>query len=110
MITHTGEALLEVIMLVGFGVGQCLHVQTHGCLLQHAGVAVGIVGGVLLRSAELSAQQIELLGFAGEIMLRLLKMLVLPLIAGSMVAGDPAVSRRALLQLVPGLRLAIPCH
>lgn len=52
-----------------------------------AGVVAGIVGGVLLRRAELSAEQIELLGFAGEVMLRLLKMLVLPLVAGSMVAG-----------------------
>ena len=30
----------------------------------------------------------RLLGFLGELMLRLLKMLVLPLVAGSMVAGE----------------------
>lgn len=52
-----------------------------------AGVIVGIGAGLLLRLAELSAEQIDLLGFAGELMLRLLKMLVLPLVAGSMVAG-----------------------
>lgn len=52
-----------------------------------AGVVVGIVGGALLRFAALSPEHIDLLGFAGEIMLRLLKMLVLPLVAGSMVAG-----------------------
>ncbi|CAL5228220.1 g11310 [Coccomyxa viridis] len=51
------------------------------------GVVVGIVGGVLLRMADLSPEQVDLLGFLGELMLRLLKMLVLPLVAGSMVAG-----------------------
>ena len=49
---------------------------------------MGIVGGVLLRMADLSPEQIDLLGFLGELMLRLLKMLVLPLVAGSMVAGE----------------------
>lgn len=41
----------------------------------------------MLRLADLSDEQIDLLGFLGELMLRLLKMLVLPLIAGSMIAG-----------------------
>jgi L-cystine uptake protein TcyP (sodium:dicarboxylate symporter family) len=59
--------------------------------LPAAGVVVGIVGGVLLRMADLSAEQVDLLGFLGELMLRLLKMLVLPLVAGSMVAGMPSV-------------------
>ncbi len=59
--------------------------------LPAAGVVVGIVGGVLLRMADLSAEQVDLLGFLGELMLRLLKMLVLPLVAGSMVAGMPWV-------------------
>lgn len=52
---------------------------------------MGIVGGVLLRMADLSPEQVDLLGCLGELMLRLLKMLVLPLVAGSMVAGEPPV-------------------
>lgn len=32
---------------------------------------------------------VQAVGFPGEIMLRLLKMLVLPLVAGSMIAGKP---------------------
>ena len=52
-----------------------------------AGVVAGIVSGMLLRMADLSPEQIDVLGFLGELMLRLLKMLVLPLVAGSMVAG-----------------------
>ena len=41
-----------------------------------------------LRPLHLSADTVEVLGFPGEIMLRLLKMLVLPLVAGSMIAGE----------------------
>eukprot|EP00887_Chlorella_sp_A99_P001057 scaffold14.g1057.t1 len=51
------------------------------------GVVAGIALGAALRPAELSEQAIELIGFPGEVMLRLLKLLVLPLVAASMVAG-----------------------
>ena len=50
-------------------------------------MVLGIVAGMCLRPAELSPDAIDVLGFPGEVMLRLLKMLVLPLVAGSMVAG-----------------------
>ncbi|KAA6416516.1 MAG: dicarboxylate amino acid cation sodium transporter [Trebouxia sp. A1-2] len=51
------------------------------------GVLLGILLGSLIRLARPSRQAIDLIGFPGEIMLRLLKMLVLPLVAGSMIAG-----------------------
>ena len=60
---------------------------------------MGIVAGMLLRPAHLSRDAIEVLGFPGEVMLRLLKMLVLPLVAGSMVAGD--TPKKAALALSP---------
>ncbi len=59
---------------------------------------MGIVGGVLLRMADLSPEQVDLLGFLGELMLRLLKMLVLPLVAGSMVAGESPLGYRSALK------------
>jgi len=46
----------------------------------------GLLGG-LLRSADLSPRTIDLVGFPGDIMLRLLKMLVVPLVSLSMVSG-----------------------
>ncbi|KAK9806122.1 hypothetical protein WJX72_002273 [[Myrmecia] bisecta] len=52
-----------------------------------AGVIAGIVLGMLVRLAEPSLATIDLIGFPGELMLRLLKLLVLPLVSGSMVAG-----------------------
>jgi hypothetical protein len=52
-----------------------------------AGVLLGIAAGAALRPAHLSPAAIALIGFPGELMLRLLKMLVLPLVAASMVSG-----------------------
>ena len=52
----------------------------------------GIGGGGVLRGAAgepWGADAADLLGFPGELMLRLLKMLVLPLVAGSMVVRAP---------------------
>jgi Na+/H+-dicarboxylate symporter len=57
---------------------------------RRAGVAAGLAGGGALRAAAggpWTGPAADLLGFPGELMLRLLKMLVLPLVAGSMVAG-----------------------
>lgn len=54
-----------------------------------AGVLVGIAIGLCLRPLDLSPEAVQVASFPGEIMLRLLKMLVLPLVAGSMVAGKP---------------------
>ncbi|KAL3151463.1 hypothetical protein ABBQ38_012464 [Trebouxia sp. C0009 RCD-2024] len=51
------------------------------------GVLLGILAGSLIRLGKPSSKAIDLIGFPGEIMLRLLKMLVLPLVAGSMIAG-----------------------
>ncbi|KAK9849386.1 hypothetical protein WJX84_010959 [Apatococcus fuscideae] len=51
------------------------------------GVLAGILLGSLIRLAHPSKDTITLIGLPGEILLRLLKMLVLPLVAGSMIAG-----------------------
>lgn len=51
------------------------------------GVVLGVLLGGLLRYAHLGPTAIDLIGFPGELMLRLLKMLVLPLVSMSMVSG-----------------------
>ncbi|PSC69711.1 dicarboxylate amino acid cation sodium transporter [Micractinium conductrix] len=51
------------------------------------GVLAGVALGVALKPAQLEAEAVELIGFPGELMLRLLKMLALPLISISMIAG-----------------------
>lgn len=56
-------------------------------LLTVLGVILGLILGSLLRLADLSPWTIELIGFPGNIMLRLLKMIVLPLVSLSMISG-----------------------
>ncbi|KAL4531799.1 hypothetical protein Ndes2437A_g09104 [Nannochloris sp. 'desiccata'] len=51
------------------------------------GVVSGVLVGSLLRPANLNSTTISLIGFPGELMLSLLKMLVLPLVAASMISG-----------------------
>ena len=52
---------------------------------------IGIIGGIIVgfvgRLYEPSAGAIELIGFPGEMLLRLLKMLILPLIISSLITG-----------------------
>ena len=51
-------------------------------------VILGIVLGLLLRLAEPSEDAILLIGFPGDILMRLLKMLILPLIVASLISGE----------------------
>lgn len=50
-------------------------------------VIIGSITGYLLRPLNLSADTIMLIAFPGEILMRMLKMLVLPLIVTSIVTG-----------------------
>ena len=52
-----------------------------------AGVVVGIVLGAIVRATDPTPRAIELVGFPGELFMRLLRALVLPLIVVSMVCG-----------------------
>lgn len=51
------------------------------------GVIAGVVAGCVLHALDPSERVLEGVGFPGEILMRLLKLVVLPLVAGSMIAG-----------------------
>ncbi|XP_034294091.1 neutral amino acid transporter B(0) [Pantherophis guttatus] len=68
-------------------------------LLTVSGVAAGVALGLAVRRpGGLSAAEVQLFSFPGELLLRLLKMIILPLVVCSLVAGaaslDPAVLGR----------------
>ncbi|KAK3098194.1 hypothetical protein FSP39_017092 [Pinctada imbricata] len=56
-------------------------------VLTVAGVFMGIILGFSLRAAEPSEQAIMLISFPGDILMRMLKMLILPLIVSCMITG-----------------------
>ncbi|XP_056276306.1 excitatory amino acid transporter 1-like isoform X2 [Pseudoliparis swirei] len=60
-----------------------------------AAVALGIGTGFALRHINMSAKDVTYLTFPGELLMRLLQMLVLPLIISSVIAGLSSLDRMA---------------
>ncbi|GAA6100063.1 excitatory amino acid transporter 4 isoform X1 [Tachysurus ichikawai] len=60
-----------------------------------AAVVVGIMLGFVLRPQNLSLRQIKYFSFPGELLMRMLQMLVLPIIVSSLVTGISSLDRRA---------------
>lgn len=56
-------------------------------ILTVAGVVMGVILGFILRLADPSPDAIMLISFPGEILMRALKMLILPLIVSSLIVG-----------------------
>ncbi|XP_076601200.1 excitatory amino acid transporter 1-like [Chaetodon auriga] len=64
-------------------------------LLTTAAVVIGIGLGVALQSCNMSARDITYFTFPGELLMRMLQMLVLPLITSSVITGMFSVDRKA---------------
>lgn len=64
-------------------------------LLTIAGVFLGVLMGFILRLADPSRDAIMLISFPGEILMRALKMLILPLIVSSLIVGVSSLDASA---------------
>jgi solute carrier family 1 (high affinity glutamate transporter) protein 2 len=56
-------------------------------VLTIVGVILGSIFGFALRAVEPSADAIMLISFPGDLLMRMLKLLILPLIISSMITG-----------------------
>ncbi|KAL2095570.1 hypothetical protein ACEWY4_007718 [Coilia grayii] len=68
-------------------------------ILTVAGVIIGVLIGLGVRSAGLNKVQIIYFGFPGELLIRLLKMIIIPLVVCSLVSGAASIDPKALGKL-----------
>ncbi|XP_057695206.1 neutral amino acid transporter B(0) [Corythoichthys intestinalis] len=68
-------------------------------ILTVAGVIIGVFIGLGVRNVELSRTQIIYIGFPGELLIRLLKMIIIPLVVCSLVSGAASIDPKALGKL-----------
>ncbi|KAK0146995.1 Neutral amino acid transporter B(0) [Merluccius polli] len=68
-------------------------------LLTVAGVVVGVAIGLGVRQVELTRTQVIYVGFPGELLIRLLKMIIIPLVVCSLVSGAASLDPKALGKL-----------
>ena len=62
--------------------------------LTFAGVLSGFVLGTSLRTFELSSETILLIAYPGELFMRLLKLMILPLIIASLITGAASLNAK----------------
>uniref|UniRef100_A0A8B9HME4 Amino acid transporter n=1 Tax=Astyanax mexicanus TaxID=7994 RepID=A0A8B9HME4_ASTMX len=68
-------------------------------ILTVSAVITGVIIGLAVRTAELNQTQIIYFGFPGELLVRLLKMIIIPLVVCSLVSGAASIDPRALGKL-----------
>lgn len=68
-------------------------------ILTVAAVIVGVCIGLGVRNANLSQTQVIYFGFPGELLIRLLKMIIIPLVVCSLVSGAASIDPKALGKL-----------
>uniref|UniRef100_H2S2K4 Amino acid transporter n=1 Tax=Takifugu rubripes TaxID=31033 RepID=H2S2K4_TAKRU len=68
-------------------------------ILTVAGVIVGVFIGLGIRNVPLTATQVIYIGFPGELLIRLLKMIIIPLVVCSLVSGSASLDPKALGKL-----------
>ncbi|XP_066172566.1 neutral amino acid transporter A [Sylvia atricapilla] len=68
-------------------------------LLTVSGVVAGVALGAAVRGAALGPAQIAYLAFPGELLLRMLRMVILPLVVCSLVSGAASLDTRSLGRL-----------
>jgi len=63
-------------------------------ILTFSGVVIGVLGGLYLRSLGLDPSTISLIAYPGELFMRLLKLMILPLVIASLVTGSASLNAK----------------
>lgn len=93
-VSHTGfGAVLDSVVMTD--PNKDLQVYPRGV----SGVVAGVALGAAVRGAELGPAQVAYLAFPGELLLRMLRMVILPLVVCSLVSGAASLDTRSLGRL-----------
>lgn len=68
-------------------------------ILTVSGVLVGVGLGMIIRNMNLTRAQMTYFAFPGEMLLRMLKMIILPLVVCSLISGAASIDTRSLGKL-----------
>lgn len=68
-------------------------------ILTVAGVIIGVFIGLGVRNVALTRTQVIYIGFPGELLIRLLKMIIIPLVVCSLVSGAASIDPKTLGKL-----------
>jgi len=63
-------------------------------VITFSGVSFGVLIGILLRNCELEPHTIYYIGYPGELFMRLLKLMILPLIIASLITGAASLNAK----------------
>jgi len=63
-------------------------------ILTFSGVVIGVLGGLALRKLDLDDSTIHLIAYPGELFMRLLKLMILPLVIASLVTGSASLNAK----------------
>jgi len=63
-------------------------------ILTFSGVVIGVLGGLALRNLFLDPATIHLIAYPGELFMRLLKLMILPLVIASLVTGSASLNAK----------------
>lgn len=63
--------------------------QCNGDTLPHEALSAGIILGFTLRPYKMTYREVKYFSFPGELLMRMLQMLVLPLLISSLITGTP---------------------
>ena len=61
------------------------------------GVISGFILGITLRELDLTSQSIRLVAYPGELFMRLLKLMILPLVIASLITGSASLNAKVSL-------------
>ena len=72
-------------------------------VITFAGVSLGVMVGLLLRKYQLDSVTVSYIAYPGELFMRLLKLMILPLIIASLITGKKTFDKLSFQVLISNL-------